>query len=297
MSQRLIEINTINAHYSFITSIGLFPSGKFVSISDDLSIKIWNTNFIPIQTINNAHDEIIYNITIQDENNFITSSRDKTIKFWSKKNNKYQNIETLTGTHKKSIFKIIIFSPNSFFSCSFDNTVKLWEKFGDYFQCNMVIMHAKSIWNILILNDKNLLITSGTEGIFFWNLKLFNFICSLEKGCYGFNSLTRLDNNKIIIGGDINKIMSVINITNFEIIQEIDNLSLCYAIYYLPKKKIFLTGGKGKEIRVYDSENYKCLQTITDAHDNIINGFCELKSGEIISYSWDRNFKIWNFQK
>ena len=91
--------------------------------------------------------------------------------------------------------------------------------------------------------------------------------------------------------------MSVININNFEIIQEIDNLSLCYAIYYLPKKKIFLTGGKGKEIRVYDSENYKCLQTITDAHDNIINGFCELKSGEIISYSWDRNFKIWNFQK
>ena len=98
-------------------------------------------------------------------------------------------------------------------------------------------MHLKSIWNILIINDKNLLITSGTEGIFFWNLKLFNFIYTIEKGCYGFNSLIRLDDNKIIIGGDLKHIMSVINIINFEIIKEINYSSLIYAIYNFPKKK------------------------------------------------------------
>ena len=294
MKKKLIESNIIGAHYSIIISISLFPSGKFASISDDKSIKIWNINYIPIQTINNAHNEIIYNITIENENNFITSSRDKTIKFWNKKNNKFENIKILKNAHEKSIFKIILISSKSFFSCSFDNTVKLWEKFNDIYQCNTIIMHLKSIWNILIINDKNLLITSGTEGIFFWNLKLFNFIYTIEKGCYGFNSLIRLDDNKIIIGGDLKHIMSVINIINFEIIKEINCSSLIYAIYNFPKKKIFIT--KGKEIKVYDSENYKCIQTINDAHDNIINGFCELKNDYIASYSWDRNIKIWNFQ-
>jgi len=41
--------------------------------------------------------------------------------------------------------------------------------------------------------------------------------------------------------------MSVINIINFEIIKEINYSSLIYAIYNFPKKKIFITGGKGKE--------------------------------------------------
>ena len=85
MKKKLIESNIIGAHNSIKISISLFPSGKFASISDDKSIKIWNINYIPIQTINNAHNEIIYNITIENENNFITSSRDKTIKFWNKK--------------------------------------------------------------------------------------------------------------------------------------------------------------------------------------------------------------------
>ena len=98
-------------------------------------------------------------------------------------------------------------------------------------------MHLKNIWNLLIINDKNLLITSGTEGLFFWNLKIFNFIYKIEKGCYGFNSLIRLDDYRIIIGGDLKLVMSVINIINFEIIQEINCSSLICAIYYFPKKK------------------------------------------------------------
>ena len=145
----------------------------------------------------------------------------KQLNFGIKKNNKFENIKILKNAHEKCIFKIILISSKSFFSCSFDNTVKLWEKFNDIYQCNTIIMHLKNIWNLLIINDKNLLITSGTQGIFFWNLKLFNFICTIEKGCYGFNSLIRLDDYRIIIGGDLKLVMSVINIINFEIIQEI----------------------------------------------------------------------------
>ncbi len=48
--------NTIYAHDDTIRFISLFPSGNFISVSNDRSIKIYNTNFDVLQTIIEAHD-------------------------------------------------------------------------------------------------------------------------------------------------------------------------------------------------------------------------------------------------
>ena len=46
---------------------------------------------------------------------------------------------------------------------------------------------------------------------------------------------------------------------------------------------------------IYRNDNYECIQTIKNAHDDNINGFVELNDETIISYSFDNKIKIWKF--
>ncbi len=43
------------------------------------------------------------------------------------------------------------------------------------------------------------------------------------------------------------------------------------------------------------NDNYECIQTMQNAHDNDINGFIELKDCSIASFSNDKRIKIWCF--
>ena len=65
-------------------------------------------------------------------------------------------------------------------------------------------------------------------------------------------------------------------------------------IYLIENKGIFLVGGNSKDIMIYRNDNYECIQTIKDAHDDYIRDFIELKDGRIISCSY-QIMKIWIF--
>ena len=75
----------IKAHDSFISLISIFPSGNLISVSCDLSIKIWDNNIKLLQNIQKAHLNWIYYVDIKDNNTFITSTVDRNINIWKKK--------------------------------------------------------------------------------------------------------------------------------------------------------------------------------------------------------------------
>ena len=114
--------------------------------------------------------------------------------------------------------------------------------------------------------------------------------------CGWHGALYRLDEDKIIVGGKKDGIMKIISISKKEIIKEINNTFLCWRICLIENKGIFLIGGKSKDIRIYRKDNYECIQTIKDAHNDEINGFIELKDYSIASYSKDKTIKIWNIE-
>ena len=69
----------------------------------------------------------------------------------------------------------------------------------------------------------------------------------------------------------------------------------CYGILLIEDKEIFLVGGSSNDIKIYRNDNYECIQTIKNAHDNNIYDFIELKHGSIASCSKDKSIKIWSF--
>ena len=294
----LSNIKEINAHNDSIYSLSIFPSGNFISTSRDKSIKIWDQNYNNIQTIINAHDDYINYVEIKDEKSFITCSDDKSIKIWKKIEDKFELKQTIKNCHKDSIFKLIYFSNNKIISCSNDKTIKIWEEKENTIYQNMITLtHNNFINSILLIEDKNILISSGRYETKFWNINNFECIIEIEEiKCYIGNTISRLDKDKVIFGGGIIHIMKVISLSSKKLIKEIDNIFCCYCIITLEKKGIFLTGGKSENIRIYRIDNYECINNLNNVHNGCIYGICKYFDNMVISFSQDKKIKIWGFK-
>ena len=299
----LKNINSIQPHNDDIYSISTFPSGNIISVSKDNSIKIYDIHLNILQNIINAHDDAIGYIEVKDENNFMTCSSDKSIKLWIKKGNKFTINKILNDCHEQLIVKVI-YLDNNIISCSWDNTIKIWKEDNNIYNNIIILSFFNKICSILYLNDKNILISSGYDGTKFWNLnkKEINYnniylIKHFEETCCGwYNSICRIDEDRIIIQGNNQNSLKVISISNKVIIKDINNPFQCNGITLIEDKGIFLVGGLSRDIRIYQNDNYECVQVIKNAHDDDIFGFVELKDKSIVSYSRDKKIKLWRFE-
>ena len=286
-------IKSINVN-NFVYSISIFPSGNIISVSSDQSIKIFDINYNLIQNITNAHNNCIIYVDVKDENNFVTCSWDKNIKTWIKNKNRFIINKIIKNAHKDGINKVIYYLNENLISCSHDNTIKIWEKIKNNYQLITILNHSYWVFSILLLKNKNILISSGLDGTKLWNLNNFELIYYLsEVKCYSWNGLSEIDNDRIIIGSSDS--LKIISLLEKKVIKEINIGLKCPGIRTIKKKEIFLVGGWSKDLMIYKSEDYKCIHTIKLAHNNCIKGFIELKNDLIASYSGDGIIKIWSF--
>ena len=294
----LSKIKSIQPHNKSITSMSTFPSGNIISVSVDKSIIIYDINLNILQTIQNAHNNLISYAEIIDDNNFITCSEDKSIKLWINKDNKFINNKTINNAHKKGISKVIYCSNKNLISCSYDNKINIWKDNNNNYFNIKTLSHSKAIESILYLEDKNILISSGNDGTKFWNLNKnetnFNNINCIHQfkdiKCLSKGGLCRFDNDKIIICGNLIKIISILD---KKIIKEIDISFECWGINIIEKKGIVLVGGMSKDIKIYNKDNFELIKTIENAHEKYINGFVELNNGIILSYSNDQKINVY----
>ena len=73
--------------------------------------------------------------------------------------------------------KVIYYSNKNLISCSKDNKIKIWKENNNNNYDNIKILtHSKKVCSILLLEDKNILISSGNDGTKFWNLNEINYV-------------------------------------------------------------------------------------------------------------------------
>ncbi len=293
-------INNIYSHTDWIRALSIFPSGNLISSSNDLSIKIYdNINYGIIQSIENAHEEDIIDINILDENNFISCSNDKSIKVWIKK--KINNIFQFTlykhiiQAHEDQVNKVIYFQFGKIISCGIDNKIKIWEEYNNKYQLLITLNCIDVVYSILLLEDKNILISSGINGVYIWNFNNFEKIFYLKEIWCARNSLKRIDDDKIIIGSGEDGKMKIFSISKKEIIHIIYVNFICWGICIIKNKGVFLASGVDNNISVFRSDNYECIQRINNAHSDSITGIIELKDQSVASFGCDGIIKIWSF--
>ena len=289
----------LKLHNESINDIKTFPSGNIISISSDKSIKILNKNFTIIQTILNAHEKEILSCDIKNENTFLTSSNDLSIKIWIKKGKKYENYTIIKNTHKDYIYKAIFF-PKSENIISCYNEIKIWEKNikDNSYQNITIIKDFHFVFSLLFIQEKKMLISAGWGGVSFWKLNEYKLIKHISDiSCWHKNAIIKLDNDKILLGGDFFKcILKVFSLSQMKIISEIKNDFQCYSLFQLNHLNYFLCGGGNDNINIYNTKNYKFVEKVKGAHNDIIYGFFEIKDNNYFgSFSKDGTIKIWNY--
>ena len=284
----------LKIHIDSINEVKLFPNGNIISVSSDKTIKIFDCNFKLIQNIINGDEKEILSCDIKDDNIFLSLSH-LSIKIWIKKEKKFQISSIIINPHKNYIYKaIFIPKTNKIISCY--DVVKIWEKIENknIYQNVSIIKEPHFIFSILFIQENNILINAGWGGISFWKIdecKLIKHINDIS--CWHKNSICQLDKDKIIFGGDFFKfIIKVFSISQMKIIFEIQNDFQCYSIFKLNRDNYFFCGG-GSEINIYNKNNYKFIQKVKNAHNDIIYGFFKFKNF-LGSFSKDGTIKIWN---
>ena len=293
----LKQINSINPHYDSIKVLSKFPSGNLISVSNEQAIKIFDTNYNIKQTIDNAHLSYIRYINIKDENNFVTCSQDRSIKTWIKIDGIFKLNYFIIKAHKDWINKVIYHSNGNLISCSLDKTIKIWEENYNNYNLISTIIHSDdwcSVCSILLLENKNILLSSGYNGTNLWNINNLDFIYFFKgASCYLWNGICKMDEDKLIVGDRNIKIFSL----SSKKIVEIKIPFRCCGIKVIEEKGLFLVVGESKNILIYRNDNYKCIKTINNAHKKDINGLIKLENDFIASFSDDGKIKIWSFKE
>jgi serine/threonine protein kinase len=288
------KISSTKAHQSTIFSMDCFPNGNLISVSGDQTINIWKSNLENIQEIRNAHKDSISFVSVKDDNNFVTCSDDNYLILWISKDKKFIKKEIIKKAHSDIISKVIYCSNGTIISSSYDKYIKIWEikKKTNKYDTLFSINNAFPIHSILYLEDKKKLISSGekeTKIIDYNNKKEIKVFDNIE--CYESNSLSRIDDDLIIIGSK-DKIY-VISVSNKNIVKEINCNIHSLRVYGILNKGIFFVGGDSNDILIYRSDNYNNIQKINGAHKDSITGFIELKDGKVASFGKDENIIIW----
>ena len=295
----LTIINIFQTHLKTINSMLTFPSGNIISVSDDKSIIIYDIHLKVINKIEKAHTDWIIGVDIKDDNNFVTCSIDKSIKTWIKKNNekKYYLNQTINNAHEEGISKVIYGINDNIISCSIDSNIKIWElNNNNTYQNIITIRNYRFICSLLLLKDKNILISIGGEGTKFWNIYNYNLIiCIKEAVCGSYNALQRIDNDRIVVGSDEDKLLKIISLSEKKIIKTILNECLCYGICVIESKGIFITGGY-YGIQIFRNDNYECIQTIKNHNTIKTYGLIEIKNGMVVSFSNNQIISLWSFE-
>jgi hypothetical protein len=290
-----LKNDTFNINYA-----NSLPSGNIVLGDSNKNIFMYDFNYGETE-VNNLFKETNLNDNIQylekfylenNNNNSFISTSGKKIIIWNYNGSLFEQTMILPEEHTDRITKVIYDSKRNIFSCSRDGSIIIWGKKNENYENIKQLYHRSDVYSILLYEDKNILISSGSNITIIWNITDdSNVTFSNESFSDSNNGLDKIDDDKFIVLRQNG--FSIISITEKKIIKTISKTNLQYSsLKSFQNKGIFLLGGKWGSIYVYRIDNFELIQTIKNAHNSYIKGFFELQDGQIASYS-EKEIKIW----
>ena len=200
----------------------------------------------------------------------------------------------IENSHKSWIYCLIYYGNDKIITSSHDDTIKFWNIKNNNYQCISVIKNDYSVDSLFLLENKNILISSGGDG-----LKMFDLIeikCIKEnENAYsiGKSEIIKFNDDKIILKGDLDERIKIINIDNLEIYKCFCIGFKCYGVCIF--EDVILFCGKSNDLKIYNY-NFECVEVINN-FCNQAYGLCKFNDFYFLSYDrdeiclWKKNFK------
>ena len=167
---------------------------------------------------------------------------------------------------------------------------KIWEynKKTNEYQLQTII-NGIIVIGFLLLKDKNILVTSGEETIF-WNMNNYQYLIHFNVECINYKALKQINDDYIIIGGGKDYTMKIISISEKKIIKNIKLFSECLNILVIEDKSIFIVHLYNRELflQFYRNDDGNCIKRITPQIYGI-NGVIKLNKDKLLIYGKEFN--------
>ncbi|CCD25791.2 Doa1p NDAI_0G00150 [Naumovozyma dairenensis CBS 421] len=153
----------LKGHEASVWCAKSFPGveNKYVSVSADQTIKIWENN-VAIKTLGGIHTDVIRRVEISksNPNEIITCSNDSTIKLSNIESGEI--IRNWCG-HESFVYSVKQFNlSNDLVSCGEDRSVIIWDS-NNSGPKQVIKLPAVSIWSIDILPNDDIIIGSSDQ--------------------------------------------------------------------------------------------------------------------------------------
>ena len=284
------------AHDDRIIIMKKFPSGKLVSVSCNI-IKIWDNRLELIYTIEIKKSNYIADISIENENSFVICLENNIIQIYNYKKKEWICIEEFNGRKNEIKNKIIISKKTlKIFTSNYKGIIEIYEKkiLNSKYQEVSILKHDYFLNTMLLIEDKNILISSGETCTILWNIEVMKLIYEFPNvKCFSKNAIERINNDTIVIGDNYK--LFFLSLSKLQILKNVEIKDKCYGLSNINYLNCdFLIGCYNQEIIVLN--NYKIIQNIQKAQNSIIYGILQINETIIATYSmW--TIKLWKIVK
>ena len=319
------KIRNYIAHRDFeALSISQFPSGNFI-IHDEILAIIYDNNFKELQQIYIFDIELlqvktyfpkIKKLIIKNDNNFIISTSYGSIKFYTKINDEFifkNEIKDLDLTNvyltsnKDKMFALSnntlhIFEENNDKDFIIEKNISLPNIENEHI-INVLIEHKDT--DIMILEDKNILIVMEFNSIKFYNMtKNYELIYTFKEKV--IIAMERFEDDKLLIICNLN-CFKIISIYENKVFVTIKTDVEVADVKYHKDKDIIIVGGTYygnnrlvkicySKIQIYRNDNFLLVKEINDKQYYTVNEINILSNGNIaICYGGAATF--WNIDE
>ena len=170
--------------YGYVCSLTVFEDKRIVIGDGDGNISISSYDITKKKLKKNiykkkAHFANVNSLCALNGNRLLSGSSDESVKIWSVSKGNIKLIKTIQE-HTDTINKVIPLSEGRFASCSWDNTVKIWKDDNTY-KCLSTLTHNDSVNTILQLRGKEVLVSSTSSEIYFWDINSYTQQGSIKR--------------------------------------------------------------------------------------------------------------------
>ena len=250
--------------------------------------------------------KVIISIEIINENYFILIINNGNLNLYKKENGIFNFKKEIIKN--ENISRITLDSNGNIYSLSNDS-IKIFEKidYENYIIKKKIIipnMNSRNIYsynnadNILLLEDKNILILKQTNSIRFFDIsKNYSIIYKFEEK--RINSIERFGEDKLIALCNSNN-LKVISIYENKVFNNIKTEIESNLVKYNKAKDLIILGTTDEinrgvywsKIKFLRSDNFDVIKIIENNENNFLNGIFILKD-DIIGASFYKGIKMW----
>ena len=249
--------NPLNAHQVSVNSISYLQDGQiFASGSNDLTIKIWQSNGVLLQTLKDGHEKEIFLVkSSSDGKKLLSVSEDRVnIWTWDDNENKFASKPSLTLTDTEKFSEAILHPDDQRIISSHQNgKIKFWDTQGKVLKTEQA--HNSRIWSLVLdPNGQNFATSSADKTVKIWNKEgeLVDEVLFIAFSPRGDYLAAAMKNNTIQLRNLQNN--------STQILEGHTNEVLC--VEFSPDGRILASGSNDNTIKLWETQQGILLDSL-----------------------------------